>query len=139
MGFSIGIHLRFSDMNPRPMGPIDTCSQSLMCLLTPQSPNHSGTTRSFQKYAGFFRCDTLTWRRVRGRGNVVLQQDIRLCKCLKNLVLYTNKRSLPPKFNNFSVRSSHYARAISYTRAATRGATLGMPRIRLQAFITART
>ena len=32
MGFSIGILLRFSDMNPRPMGPIDTSSQSLMCL-----------------------------------------------------------------------------------------------------------
>ena len=40
-------------MNPRPMGPIDTSSQSLMCLLTPQSPNPSGTARSLSKKAGF--------------------------------------------------------------------------------------
>ena len=52
---SIGILLRFSDMNPRPMGPIDTSSQSLMCLLTPQSPNPSRTARSLSKNAGFLR------------------------------------------------------------------------------------
>ena len=50
-------------MNPRPMGPIDTFSQSLMCLLTPQSPNPSGTARSLSKKRWFFRYvkrDTLT-------------------------------------------------------------------------------
>ena len=75
-------------MNPRPMGPIDTSSQSLMCLLTPQSPNPSGTARSLSKKRWFFRYvkrDTLTWRRVRARGNVVLQQDIRLCKCYSKI------------------------------------------------------
>ena len=53
---------------------------------------------------------------------MVLQHDIRLCK------RPVNKRSLPPKFQQ---RSSHYA------YVATRGASLGMPRIRLQAFIIA--
>ena len=65
MGFSIGILLRFSDMNPRPMGPIDTSSQSLMCLLTPQSPNPSGTARSLSWFFRYVKRDTLTWRRVR--------------------------------------------------------------------------
>ena len=58
-------------MNPRPMGPIDTSSQS---------PNPSRITRSLSKIL-FFRYvkrDTLTWRRVRGRGIVVLQQYISL-------------------------------------------------------------
>ena len=138
MSFSIGILLRFLDMNPRPMGPIDTSSQSLSINTSKSEPFRNNL--QFVKKRWFFKYvkrDTLIWRRVRGRGNMVLQQDIRLCKCLKNLVLYMNKCSLPPKFNNFSVRSSHYARFHTPELVAvTRGATLGMPRIRLQAFIT---
>ena len=73
---------------------------------TSKSEPFRNNSQLVKKKRCFFRYvrDTLTWRRVRGRGNVVLQQDIRLCKCLKNLVLYTNKRSLPPKFQQFQCK-----------------------------------
>ena len=77
-------------MNPRPMGPIDTSSQSLMCLLnTSKSETLPETARSLSKKRWFFRYvkrDTLTWRRVRA-------EKTWYCICINV--------SLPLKFQQF--------------------------------------